>query len=106
MGDIATFIFTGLLFLLLFFVQNRARQKVKEPEEIEPMQEGEMVLKRPSSSLNLVKDKKVSYALRATSLYEVKRKKKSSFLLKSLANKDSIKQAFVLSEILKRKDGL
>ncbi|MBS0627799.1 MAG: hypothetical protein JSS09_06265 [Verrucomicrobia bacterium] len=103
MGDILTFVFTGLLFLVLFWVQNKAKGKLEEQEEEKTMPKEKVAFKPPSPSFQ-VKEKKASYTPRAIPIYEVTRKKKASFLSKALSNKDKIKQAFVLSEILKRKD--
>ncbi len=99
MGDIIVFLFFGLVFFVILFLKGKIKQK-----EIEGLEKkrGEVPL---SPSLPPRRQKVQSHLLRAQApSYEVEEKKKFSFLSKGWNKKASLKQAFILSEILKRKD--
>lgn len=104
MGDIAVFTCLGLLFFLILLIKNKVKEK--ELQEKARVQEEEKEMK-PISSPPVRSPRKKAEVIRARSIapsYEVHRKKRTSFLLQGWGGKASIKRAFVLSEILKRKD--
>lgn len=104
MEDIGVFILTGGLFLVLFFLKEKFKQAARKNQEpVEPFQEPhppKVISKSFSSNPNMkLPARKQSFS------YEVeKRKRAASFLQRSLKNKASLKQAFILSEVLKRVD--
>ncbi|MES2198613.1 MAG: hypothetical protein V4489_00385 [Chlamydiota bacterium] len=105
MGDIAVFICMGFLFFVIFFVKGKMKQKEME------LQEKKKKVSSPSShshsNVSSMHHKPHTHFSRTYApSYEVEEKKKYSFLQKRWTGKASLKQAFILSEILKRKDDL
>lgn len=104
MGDIGTLILAGGLFLVLFFLKEKFKDSARknvEPLESPCSPQSQKVVFKP-----FLKDENLKLPARKQSLsYQVeKRKKNPSFLRLSLKDKASLKQAFILSEVLKRVD--
>lgn len=101
MGDILVFLFLGFVFFVILFLKGKIKQK--EMEVLSEKKEEE-----PPSSFHPPMHKKAHthFSRTPASPYEVEEKEKSSFLSKGWNKKSSIKQAFILSEILKRRDDL
>jgi hypothetical protein len=107
MGE--TVVFVGMaLFSLFIFIM---KEKVKK-QELEALakkkQEQEQQKKRVTPSSPFAAPKKVRprarWGVGSGDAYEIKNKKKISALRKGWSTKSSIKQAFILAEVLKKKD--
>lgn len=102
MSDIVVFIFMGFFFFVILFIKGKVKQK-----EVESFEEKKKEVHPPSSHRPLTPHKTQTHHLRAHApSYEVEEKKKYSLLRKGWRGKSSIKQAFILSEILKRREDL
>ncbi len=102
MGDIAVFLFMGFLFFVIFLIKGKVKQK-----EVEVLEEKKKEVHPPSLHRPLIQ-RKTHKPLSRTHApsYEVEEKKKPSLLRKGWGGRSSIKQAFILSEILKRREDL
>ena len=93
------FLFLGVL---LFFLSGNRKKKQISP----PLQKTKVVRQAPplgpNTSIKPVIPKKAERLVAA--VYEVEKKKTTSFLHEKWQDKDALKQAFILSEVLKRLD--
>lgn len=102
MGDIAVFLCLGFLLFLVFIVKNKA-----QPEKSELFIKEKKGVHPPSSpSFSSYQKHHVTQTRIQDSSYKVHIKKTTPILPKGWMKKSSIKQAFILSEILKRKEDL
>lgn len=87
------------IFALSFLIRrgkNQAPPAIKPP--VQPGAKKVLLKKQSLSTLPFKEERKLPIR------YEVDRKKQGTFLSKKWKDKDSLKQAFILSEILKRVD--
>lgn len=105
-GDSGISIFLGIAFLLFFLFTNRGNKKKEEREE-------EIVIPLPEKKMPPIKARKVEKKVHQENLetkdfissaYDVVERKKHAVLQPGWNKKASIRQAFVLSEILRKVD--
>ncbi len=105
MGDVFSVIVVGVILLLFKALSKKPNKQSEDISSNNPKTEPSHPKKGGRISSPSFSPPKDFYSVTKTEspVYQIKRKKKVPSLSKVLANKNSLKQAFILSEILKRK---
>ena len=106
--DAGISVFLGLAFLLLYlFIGKGAKKKTEREEVVLPPLAAQEKKQEPVKIRKIERKLSVENAEEvnlASSAYDIIKKRKSSVLKSGWNNKSSIKQAFILSEVLKKFD--
>ena len=109
-GDSGISIFLGIAFLLFYLFISKGSKKKKEEEEIHPLPSLPPLQEKKTALTQVRKvEKKVFIESSvvenlASTAYDIVKTKKNSVLQPGWNKKSSIRQAFILAEVLKKVD--